>query len=127
MNFLSEFPQKYKINGEEIRLLPYSLSIYFVFYYALVLNFRYKNSNRTAPKMATKRLPMLNPSTVPNPISDEIQPPTTAPAIPIRMVTKNPPGSLPGCKAFAIAPATNPTIIHVKTPIVYFIYSVKII
>jgi hypothetical protein len=119
MTFLSEF-QNYKINGEGIRLHSYSLSIYIQLCYALVLNFLYKNRSRTAPKIATKRLPMLNPSTEPNPSMEDIQPPTTAPAIPIKIVTIKPPGSLPGCNALAMAPATNPTIIHVKTPIVYY-------
>ena len=35
-------------------------------------------------------------------------PPTTAPTIPMSIVTTMPPGSFPGINAFAIAPATSP-------------------
>ena len=47
-----------------------------------------------------------------------IAPPIKAPTIPIMIVTSQPPGSLPGWIAFAMAPAISPKIIQVKIPIV---------
>ena len=40
-----------------------------------------------------------------------------APAIPIRMVTMNPPGSSPGRISLPKAPAMSPTMIHEMMPI----------
>lgn len=48
-----------------------------------------------------------------------MKPPTTAPAIPKRMVTTTPPGSFPGMIHFAKNPAIRPKTIHDKMPIAY--------
>src|SRR5690349_23198678 len=45
-----------------------------------------------------------------------IQPPRSAPTIPRMIVTKIPPGSLPGIMSFAIAPTTSPKIIQPRKP-----------
>lgn len=47
---------------------------------------------------------------------EEIQPPTKDPAMPIRVVTTRPPGSLPGSSNLARAPATRPSTIQATIP-----------
>ena len=71
---------------------------------------------RTAPPVASKMLPTLNPVTAPSPRKDPINPPKKAPAIPIRMVTMKPPGSLPGMMNFASKPTINPITIQDRIP-----------
>src|SRR3954466_16307455 len=50
------------------------------------------------------------------PAARPMNPPTSAPAIPSRIVTMNPPGSRPGMRSLAITPTTNPNKIHAMTP-----------
>ncbi len=45
-------------------------------------------------------------------------PPTSAPAMPSKIVTMIPPGSLPGMTILANNPATSPRTIHVTIPMV---------
>src|SRR5258705_3930486 len=58
-----------------------------------------------------------------NPLSPEpvmvlpMKPPMNAPTMPISMVTMMPPGSLPGMRALAIAPAISPSTIQARIPI----------
>jgi hypothetical protein len=78
---------------------------------------RYTINRRTAPQIASKKLPTLNPVTEPSPINDPINPPTNAPAIPSKMVTIIPPGSLPGMMSFANKPTIKPITIQDKIPI----------
>src|SRR5215218_955506 len=59
---------------------------------------------------------MLNPVTPVPPNNPTRRPPTRAPAIPIRMVTMNPPGSSPGRISLPKAPAMSPTMIHEMIP-----------
>src|SRR4029450_9293907 len=44
------------------------------------------------------------------------KPPTSAPAMPNRMVTIHPPGSRPGMRSLATAPTINPKMIHPMIP-----------
>src|SRR5215211_2117366 len=60
---------------------------------------------------------MLNPVTPVPPNNPTRRPPTRAPAIPIRMVTMNPPGSSPGRISLPKAPAMSPTMIQEMMPI----------
>src|SRR5512138_1095790 len=46
-----------------------------------------------------------------------MNPPSNAPAIPIRIVTMNPPGSRPGMRNFAMTPTTRPNRIQARMPI----------
>ena len=57
-----------------------------------------------------------NASTLPRPMKLPTKPPTIAPAMPMRIVTIHPPGSLPGMMSFAIAPAIRPRQIQDKIP-----------
>src|SRR5262249_823173 len=66
------------------------------------------NSN-IAPPMARAKLPKLHPVTPLLPHrARPIKPPTRAPAIPSSIVVNQPPGSRPGMRSFAIAPAMRP-------------------
>jgi len=55
---------------------------------------------------------LISPELPEKPRRSSNQPPTNAPAIPIRMVTRMPPGSGPGIASLARAPATSPTTIQ---------------
>src|SRR3712207_942029 len=46
-----------------------------------------------------------------------MKPPSSAPAIPIRIVTMKPPGSRPGINSLAMMPTTSPNRIHDRIPI----------
>jgi len=64
-------------------------------------------------------MPMLrrpNPPTLPYPNEVLINPPTMAPAIPMRIVTMNPPGSFSGMMLLASTPAINPNTIQDMMP-----------
>jgi hypothetical protein len=71
----------------------------------------YNINRRTAPPVASKILPKLNPVTGPSPRKEPINPPTKAPTIPNRIVIMSPPGSLPGMMNFASKPTINPMTI----------------
>src|SRR5262245_63535246 len=45
-----------------------------------------------------------------------MKPPSRAPAMPRRIVTMNPPGSLPGVTSFAMIPTISPKTIHDRIP-----------
>ena len=77
---------------------------------------RYNINRRIAPPIASRRLPTLNPVTSPSPRNDPINPPRKAPAIPSKIVTMNPPGSLPGMRNFARTPTINPITIQDRIP-----------
>ena len=66
---------------------------------------------------ATMMEPRFRPDTPPPPNRLNRNPPTRAPAIPIRMVTMIPPGSRPGMITFANTPAISPRTIHEIMPI----------
>src|SRR5215207_5941954 len=66
--------------------------------------------------VATRMDQMLNPVTPVPPNNPTMRPPTRAPAIPMRMVTMNPPGSSPGRISLPKAPAMSPTMIHEMMP-----------
>ncbi|RWX48308.1 hypothetical protein H206_05137 [Candidatus Electrothrix aarhusensis] len=80
---------------------------------------RYAPKRMIPPPVANNRLPMLNPVTCPKPRKEPTKPPTKAPAIPIRMVTKIPPGSFPGIMNFASTPTISPMTIQDRIPIVF--------
>ncbi len=71
-----------------------------------------------APMVAIKIPPRSNDSTFPRPIKLPRKPPTIAPAMPMRIVTKNPPGSFPGMMNLARAPAMRPRRIHENMPMI---------
>lgn len=73
--------------------------------------------------MAIRKLPKLNPFTVLNPTKVLIQPPTTAPAIPNRIVIIIPPPSFPGINHFATIPVINPKKIHNNRSIITISYN----
>jgi hypothetical protein len=83
---------------------------------------RYRINRRMAPPIASKKLPILNPVTVPSPRKDPINPPTNPPAIPIRIVIIIPPGSLPGMINFASKPTINPMTIQDRIPMANLLY-----
>jgi hypothetical protein len=68
-----------------------------------------------APMVAVIIVMIMPP---PMPMRLASQPPTIAPAIPIRIVTMIPPGSSPGMISLASAPAINPMIIHPSIAII---------
>jgi hypothetical protein len=77
----------------------------------------YKANKMIAPRVATKMEPRkLDPAEEPNTYRT-MNPPTKAPAMPIRMVRMMPPGSGPGITHFASAPATNPITIQITISI----------
>jgi len=59
---------------------------------------------------------LLNPVTDPSPMNEPIKPPRKAPAIPMSIVIKMPPGSSPGISHFASTPTIKPINIHEITP-----------
>lgn len=73
----------------------------------------------TAPSVATRMDPRLR-LTLPVPMSRNLirKPPMKAPAIPIKTVTTQPPGSGPGMTHFAKIPAMAPTITQVITAVI---------
>src|SRR5918995_3937678 len=60
--------------------------------------------------MTEAMIPGPSPGLAYQPRARPRKPASRAPATPISMVTKNPPGSLPGIRNLAIAPTTNPMI-----------------
>src|SRR5829696_2187716 len=70
----------------------------------------------TAPSVATTIDQMLNPVAPLPPSRPTTSPPTTAPTIPMRVVTIIPPGSSPGIISLARAPAISPTKIQLIIP-----------
>ena len=73
-----------------------------------------------APMVAMKIPPRSNDSTFPRPMKLPRNPPTIAPTMPMRIVTKIPPGSFPGMINFARAPAMRPKRIQDKMPMPSF-------
>src|SRR5215210_4883364 len=76
------------------------------------------SSSTIAPTVATRIDHTLNPVAPVPPKIPNTKPPTTAPTIPIRVVTIMPPGSSPGSTSLASAPAINPTTIQLMIPMV---------
>jgi hypothetical protein len=74
-----------------------------------------------APIVAMKIPPRSNDSTLPRPMKLPRKPPTIAPAMPMRIVTRHPPGSFPGMTNFARPPAIRPRRIQEKIPIASFL------
>jgi hypothetical protein len=60
---------------------------------------------------------MLKPVSPVPPRSCTTKPPTRAPTIPMTIVIRRPPGSLPGTISLAKIPAMSPTKIQLMTPI----------
>lgn len=85
-----------------------------------IIFFPYKN--KKAPTDAIAMLLILKPSTVPNPINLEINPPRNAPTTPVKIVTSQPLASFPGFNIFPIIPATKPIPIQDKIPIPIFLF-----
>jgi hypothetical protein len=74
----------------------------------LAKNLRYANNTKTAPITDITRLAgSLGPYI---PTARPITEPSRAPAIPRPVVTRNPASSLPGTRARAKSPTTNPTM-----------------
>ena len=69
------------------------------------------------PKVATRMDQMFSPVAPAPPKSPTTNPPTMAPAIPMRMVTMKPPGSSPGITSLPKTPAMSPTMIQLMMPI----------
>src|SRR5262252_10280373 len=80
-------------------------------------------NSRMAPPIARAKLPTPHPVTPLLPHSARpMNPPTSAPAIPSNMVTNKPPGSLPGIRSLAMAPAINPKMAQpIIAPITLFL------
>jgi hypothetical protein len=78
-----------------------------------------------APMVAMKIPPRSNDSTFPRPMKLPRKPPMIAPAMPIRIVTKIPPGSFPGMMNLARAPAMRPRRIHEKMPMPSFFRTIR--
>ena len=81
------------------------------------LRARYIIRSKIEPPTAMSKLRISKPVTPPNPMADQINPPIKDPAMPIRMVIKIPPGSLPGKINLAIIPTISPNIIQERMPI----------
>lgn len=64
---------------------------------------------------------LSNEVATPKPKARPINPPTTAPTIPKRVVTINPPESGPGITAFAKNPAKNPRTIQINNEIIILV------
>ena len=75
--------------------------------------------NNTAPKVATKMLYMLKPVTPVPPNKDTTNPPTIAPTIPRSIPVKQPFFFLGVIILVESQPAIPPTIIQLKSPILF--------
>src|SRR5215204_215275 len=76
-----------------------------------------------APRVATRIDQMLNPVTPLPPSNCTTKPPTSAPITPMTMVSRKPPGSLPGMISLPKIPAISPTTIQLMMPIsIFFSY-----
>src|SRR5215212_8891500 len=76
-----------------------------------------------APRVATRIDQMLNPVTPLPPSNCTTKPPTSAPIIPMTMVSRKPPGSRPGIISLPKTPAISPTTIQLMMPIsIFFSY-----
>src|SRR5215212_4648265 len=73
-----------------------------------------------APRVATTIDQMLHPVTPVPPSNCTTKPPTSAPIIPMTMVSRKPPGSLPGMISLPKTPAISPTTIQLMMPISSF-------
>ena len=73
-----------------------------------------------APRVATRIDQMLNPVTPLPPSNCTTKPPTSAPIIPMTIVSRKPPGSLPGMISLPKMPAISPTTIQLMMPILIF-------
>src|SRR5262249_33435685 len=76
------------------------------------------NTPSTPPPPANNMLRKSNPEMSPNPSCAPMNPPTIAPMMPRAMVTMIPPGTLPGMRNLAMAPATRPNTAHNRMPMV---------
>ena len=73
-----------------------------------------------APRVATTIDQMLNPVTPVPPSNCTTKPPSSAHIIPMTMVSRKPPGSLPGMISLPKTPAISPTTIQLMMPISSF-------
>src|SRR5215204_3980604 len=73
-----------------------------------------------APRVATRIDQMLNPVTPLPPSSCTTKPPSSAPIIPMTIVSRKPPGSLPGMISLPKIPAISPITIQLMMPILIF-------
>src|SRR5215203_679724 len=73
-----------------------------------------------APRVATRIDQMLNPVTPVPPSNCTTKPPSSAPIIPMTIVSRKPPGSLPGMISLPRIPAISPTTIQLMMPILIF-------
>jgi hypothetical protein len=80
----------------------------------------WRNNTRTPPPAANDMLRSSNPETSPNPSCAPMNPPAAAPTMPRTMVTIIPPGTLPGMRYLAMAPAIRPNSTHNRMPMVDF-------
>src|SRR5215210_2426754 len=76
-----------------------------------------------APRVATRIDQMLNPVSPAPPSNWTTKPPTSAPIIPMTIVSRKPPGSLPGMISLPKIPAISPITIQLMMPIpIFFSY-----
>src|SRR5215212_8509785 len=73
-----------------------------------------------APRVATRIDQMLNPVTPLPPSNCTTKPPSSAPIIPMTIVSRKPPGSLPGMISLPKMPEISPTTIQLMMPILIF-------
>src|SRR5215210_5103181 len=70
-----------------------------------------------APRVATRIDQRLNPVSPAPPSNCTTKPPTSAPIIPMTIVSRKPPGSLPGMISLPKIPAISPITIQLMMPI----------